>query len=412
MIFPLRLFKGIGIELEYMIVDKQTLKVKPITDKVIFEIAKEYVSDVEFEKIAWSNELVLHVIEFKTNGPAESFEGLSKLFEENVLHVNKILEKYNAMLLPGGAHPLIDPYKETKLWPHENNPVYESYNRIFDCRGHGWSNLQSTHINLPFFDDNEFEKLHAAIRILLPIIPALTASTPILDGKPTGFLDTRLEVYRNNQIKIPFITGNVIPEKVFSKKEYEDKIFKRIYNDIKPFDPENILQFEWLNSRGAIARFDRNTIEIRIIDIQEAPIVDIALVYTIVETLKLITKEKWIDLSSQKLFEEENLKNTLLDVIKNAEETIITDKEFLSAFGLNQNKIKAKDLWKHILNEINLSNNNLNEELINISLKVINEGTLAKRIIKALKDNFSEKNIISIYKKLSDSLEKNELFIP
>ncbi len=412
MIFPLHLFKGIGIELEYMIVDKQTLKVKPITDKVIYEITNEYVSDVEFEKIAWSNELVLHVIEFKTNGPADSFEGLSNLFEENVSHVNRILEKYNAMLLPGGAHPLMDPYKETKLWPHENNPVYESYNRIFDCRGHGWSNLQSTHINLPFFDDYEFEKLHAAIRLLLPIIPALTASTPILDGKQTGFLDTRLEVYRNNQIKIPSITGKVIPEKVYSKKEYEDKIFQRIYNDIKPFDPENILQYEWLNSRGAIARFDRNTIEIRIIDIQEAPIIDIALVYTIVETLKLITNEKWIDLSKQKLFEEENLKNMLLDVIKNAEETIITDKEFLSAFGLNQDKIRAKDLWKHILNEIKLSNKDLNDELLKISLKVINEGTLARRILTALNGDFSEKNIINIYKKLSDSLANNNLFIP
>lgn len=411
MIFPLHLFKGIGIELEYMIVDKQTLKVKPITDKVIYEIAKEYVSDVEFGMIAWSNELVLHVIEFKTNGPAESFEGLSELFEENVLHVNQILEKYNAMLLPGGAHPLMEPYKETKLWPHENNPVYESYNRIFDCRGHGWSNLQSTHINLPFADDKEFEKLHAAIRLLMPIVPALTASTPILDGKKTGFLDTRLEVYRKNQIKIPSITGKVIPEKVYSKKEYEEIIFNKIYNDIKPFDSENILQFEWLNSRGAIARFDRNTIEIRIIDIQEAPIVDVALVYTIVETLKLITKEKWITLSKQKLFEEENLKKILLDVIKNAEDTIIMDKEFISAFGINQEKINANDLWKYILDEIKSSNKELNEKLINISLSVINKGTLASRILKAINGDFSEKNIIEIYNKLANSLVNNKLFI-
>jgi hypothetical protein len=87
------------------------------------------------------------------------------------------------MLLPTGAHPLMDPFTETRLWPHEHKEIYNLYNRIFDCRGHGWSNLQSTHLNLPFSGDAEFKKLHAAIRLLLPLIPALSASTPLLDGK-------------------------------------------------------------------------------------------------------------------------------------------------------------------------------------------------------------------------------------
>ncbi|HAL85576.1 MAG TPA: hypothetical protein DCM31_01010, partial [Deferribacteraceae bacterium] len=37
-----------------------------------------------------------------------------------------------------------------------------------------------------------------------------------------------------------------------------------MYRDIAPYDPECILQEEWLNSRGAIARFDRKAIEIRL----------------------------------------------------------------------------------------------------------------------------------------------------
>ena len=80
------------------------------------------------------------------------------------------------MLLPGGAHPWMDPGREMVLWPHDAHEIYDLYNTIFDCRGHGWANLQSAHLNLPFAGDAEFASLHAAIRILLPLMPALTAS--------------------------------------------------------------------------------------------------------------------------------------------------------------------------------------------------------------------------------------------
>ena len=39
-----------------------------------------------------------------------------------------------------------------------------------------------------------------------------------------------------------------------------------MYRQIAPLDPDHVVQYEWLNSRGAIARFDRNAIEIRVID--------------------------------------------------------------------------------------------------------------------------------------------------
>ena len=60
---PLRihLFQGYGIELEYMIVDRDTLKVKPITDELIKHETGAYQSDFENGIVTWSIELVLHV---------------------------------------------------------------------------------------------------------------------------------------------------------------------------------------------------------------------------------------------------------------------------------------------------------------------------------------------------------------
>lgn len=404
----LHLFEGFGVELEYMIVDNDTLSIKPVADEILREIAGKYVNDVELKEIAWSNELVLHVIELKTNGPAKSLTDLSELFHKNVLHINRILEKHNAKLLPSGAHPFMDPDKETHLWPHEYNPVYESYNRIFDCRGHGWSNLQSLHLNFPFANDEEFGKLHAAIRLILPILPAITASTPIIGGEFTGLLDSRLEYYRNNQKKIPSLSGSVIPERVFTKKEYKEIIFDKIYSDIAPFDPDQIMRKEWLNSRGAIVRYDRYTIEIRTVDIQECPKADIAIVKLISSLLQNLINEKWTNTSTQMAWDEKRLSEIFLSNIKSAEKSIIKDTEYLKMFGMNSSdSCTSKNLWEHIIAQINIDGDAANPLQV-----ILENGSLSSRILKAIGEDYSKDNIINVYKKLGDALIRNEMFVP
>ena len=407
------LFERFGVELEYMIVDKDTLQVKPITDEVLKTVTGEYTSDFENGNIAWSNELVLHVIELKTNGPAESLHNLSQEFENSVIKINEILGKFNAVLLPSGTHPFFEPAGETKLWPHENNPVYEAFDKIFGCSGHGWSNLQSTHINLPFKNDEQFGRLHAAIRFLLPIIPAIAASSPILDQLYTGFTDSRLEVYRKNQVKIPSITGMVIPEPVYSQKDYEEKIFKRIWNDIAPYDEEGILQYEWLNSRGAIARFERNTIEIRVMDIQECPVADIALTGLFISVLMELVNERFIAYQEQKAISTELLSGIFLNCVKHGETAEINDSGYLSAFGITgKTKIQANELWREIYNHITINNNILSIDELKPVETILSNGTLSTRIKKSVGENITREKLIETYKHLSASLKTNELFIP
>ena len=412
MISSIHLFGGFGVELEYMIVDKNSLAVKPISDKIIFDVTGEYVSDVEFNETAWSNELVLHVIEIKTNGPRTDLDKLDELFAKDVKTINKILQNYDSMLLPTGMHPTMNPLKETILWPHEYNNTYKTYNKIFNCKGHGWSNLQSVHLNLPFYNDEEFKKLHAAVRLLLPIIPALSASTPIVDGNSSGYYDTRLEVYRKNQEKIPSIAGKIIPERVFDKAGYKKEILNKIYSDLSLYDKEGILQNEWVNSRGAIARFERNTIEIRIIDIQECPSADLAIVHAIVNILKLLINEKWIKLDDQIKWDEGRLAQIFLKIIMEGENSIIEDEEYLKVFNYTaDSKSSAKDLWKYLVKEIIAGNNKDESWIKNIEL-ILEYGSLSSRIIKSLDGNYSNNKIIETYRKLSESLDNNKIFIP
>lgn len=408
---PLGLFEGYGVEMEYMIVDRDTLNVLPISDKVLEKVSGAIVNEVSRKGMAWSNELVLHVIEIKTDGPATSLHGLGSIFQQEIIEIENILSEFNARLMPGAIHPWMDPFKEIKLWPHEYNPIYEAYNRIFDCRGHGWANLQSTHLNLPFTGDTQFEKLHAALRLILPLIPALAASSPIADGETKPFLDFRMEKYRTNSIKIPSITGKIVPEQVFTKADYKDQIFEKMYNDISPFDPDKILQDEWLNSRGAMSRWDRSAIEIRVIDIQEHPAADIAILEWIVNLAKALTSERWCSVEEQKSWHEEDLYKFLMETIKSGEKAEITNREYLSLFGIKTGSFTAGKLCKTIFDNLKSEFTFTAYSLSNLDI-IFEEGPLARRILHSMPQSFRKADLMNTYQSLCNCVRDGKSFVP
>lgn len=402
------LFEVFGIELEYMLVNNSNFKVAPIVDQLLTKKHGELTADVDNGSIAWSNELVAHVVELKTNGPTADLNNLSKQFHDNVIEVNTILKDLDSMLLPTACHPLMNPLKDTELWKHSYSEVYELYNRIFNCKGHGWSNVQSTHINLPFYDDKEFEKLHAAIRVILPLIPGLCASSPILEGTNTGFKDTRLEYYKTNQKEIPEMTGLVIPERVFTKADYHTTIFEPIKRAIRPHDTKNILDHHFLNSRGAIARFDRNAIEIRLVDIQESPKADIAICVLIIEVLKLLVDKKLGSIQQQKKWQKQDLFDILNPIIKNAETFKVTNLEYLKLFNIEKDST-VQNIWKHLYD---LAKPNIHESHHDALDIILTQGTLASRILKAVGSDYSEQNISKVYTQLAKCLHANTMFEP
>ena len=79
-----KLFEVTGIELEYMVVDRDTLKVLPIVDKLFEDVTGKITSDVERGDVEWSNELVSHVVELKTAKPTKKIPSFRKKFASEV----------------------------------------------------------------------------------------------------------------------------------------------------------------------------------------------------------------------------------------------------------------------------------------------------------------------------------------
>jgi len=398
-------FTAVGIELEYMIVDRDTLSVRPIADELLCREAGDYVCEVERGLLDWSNELVLHLVEVKNHLPGP-LEPLPAAFQAEIQAINRALEPLGARLMPSGAHPWMDPARETRLWPRQHADLYQTYHRIFDCHRHGWSNLQSMHLNLPFADDAQFARLHAAARLILPILPALAASSPIIEGRPSGFLDTRMEAYRTHPIKVPSLIGRVVPDTLSSRAEFATQVLEPMYRDIAPFDPAGSLRHEWLNCRGAIPRFDRHAVEIRIIDVQECPAADIAIAAAATAVVKALYDGKWSSLEEQQAIATDDLADILFACIHDGERTVIGSGEYLRLLGFPGTRCEARELWRHLTGMVS-------DETWLPTLKILlDHGPLSRRILNATGPKPDLARLKAVYRELCDCLEQGRLFLP
>jgi gamma-glutamyl:cysteine ligase YbdK (ATP-grasp superfamily) len=400
------LFERFGIELECMIVDAETLAVRSFADRLLVGESGQPEAEIVVGPLLWSNELVMHVLEFKTGEPAPSLHGLIDPFQQSIVLANQKLAQYGGQLLPSGMHPTMNPTHEVKFWPHEYSSVYQTFDRIFDCRGHGWANLQAAHLNLSFRDDDEFARLHAAVRVVLPLLPALAASSPLMEGRPTQWLDTRLEVYRHNAARVPSVSGLVIPEPATSEDEYRRIILERIYTDLEPHDPEGVLRDEWVNARGAIARFDRGTIEIRVLDTQECILADLAIAGAAAAVIRMLAEEATAPIAAMNRLPTEQLAHILAATIADGDTTTIEGREFLEVFGwMRGSSVRASELWSHLI-ERYLDDGEDRPRWEAALETILSEGCLARRILRRVGDDPTHQSIAAVYRALVQSLHR------
>jgi hypothetical protein len=410
-----------GIEIESMLVDATTFDVSPKADLVLRSAEAqrrgvaaaqcEWTGDFGDGRIEWSNELVNHVVEFKTAVPERDLSGLAEAFRASQRRCDEIARAHGARLVPGAMHPWMDPRRETHLWRHDNQEVYSAYDRLFDCKRHGWSNLQSVHLNLPFANDDEFARLMAAVRVVLPLVPALAAGSPFVEGRLTGLLDNRLEVYRTNSAKVGAMTGAVIPEQAFDRDTYRRVVFDAIDAQLAALGADEILfGVEWTNARGAIARFDRMAIEIRLIDAQECAAADVAVAAAVAALVRGLVEERWSSAAQQRAFGGEALLGLLVDATACGRKAVVPP-GFAALFGAER-ATTASDLLRSCVPQVFRGPAEL-EEPLRIALEV---GTLSERLVAALGPRPAAEQprrvLAGLLERLANGLLEGRSFVP
>jgi carboxylate-amine ligase len=400
-------FATYGIEIEYMIVDSGSFEILPVADRLLAHLRGGIPgNEARIGPLCWSNELALHVIEVKAADPVTDLLGLAPSFQAQVRSVNECLREHGACLMPTAMHPWMNPVLESHLWPHEDHEIYEAFDRLFDCRGHGWTNLQSSHLNLPFEGEAAFLSLYHACRVILPLLPALAASSPLMDGAPTGRLDNRLHVYQGNCARFPTITGQVIPEPVTSITQYRHQVLNSMYDEVARVDLGGELQHEWLNARGVIARFERNTLEIRVFDCQEHPSVDVAL-QSVAETLVRYLMAT-CSVTQLAAVPQEFLVGLFRRGVESAGNAILDGNELSAVLALPRANLTLRQIWEHLSAGPALAE--LPAQARGHLEAILESGCLGERILQALDGNYSRGAMVAVYRRLAQSLDSGQMF--
>ncbi len=266
-----------GPEHEFSVVG-DNLGALPIVDRIIKDYCGKIVNFVERSAFTFGKELQLHVMEVKANYPFKYPQQFEETMQCAINELSGFLQKrFHAHLLGTGMHPLLG-LDDTGVWHHRHRKIYEEYRKIFNLKRHGWLNIQSLHLNLPYGNEEEGIKLHNQLAGLCAYLPAISASSPVCEGRLGSNVDNRLFFYKENQREVPSVTGDVIPEYVHSFEEYKRIVIGRYSSDLARTGADAVLLMrEWVNSRGVIFRFDRKALEIRVIDEQECIRADVAL---------------------------------------------------------------------------------------------------------------------------------------
>lgn len=259
----LALSTSVGTEHEYSINDRD-FQPLPISDRIIERIHGSLEHEVSFGGIKVSKELQKHALELIPARP-----GTLSYLEDN-LHrglVELLRATNNEYRFLGlGMHPLLK-LEQTTYWDHDEQEYYHTYDRLFNIKQHGWLNIQALQINLPYRNMDELVAAFNKIRALIPYLVAVSASSPMVEGNLTDYMDNRLIYYRENQARMPEICHDILPERLDGVEDYI-KVNRGIYSELKRRSAK-ILCREWVNSRGVIVRFTRKCLEVKAIDEQE-----------------------------------------------------------------------------------------------------------------------------------------------
>jgi hypothetical protein len=200
----------------------------------------------------------------------------------------------------------------------------------------------------------------------------------------------------------------VIPEPLFTRVGYE-ALLETLYADLAPLDPAGTLRREWVNARGCIARFDRMALEIRLLDMQECPRADLAIAAAVSLVVRSLCDPAPAHQGRLRGLETHALARLLRAVASAAEAAKIDDRDYLRALGLPDTPRTAGEIWRELV-ERDMRSEPSAAEHLPVLERLLEEGSLARRILRSAGTTPSREELRSLYQKLGDCLRKGHLF--
>jgi gamma-glutamyl:cysteine ligase YbdK (ATP-grasp superfamily) len=383
----------LGPEHEFSLVNSE-MKPMPIAEKVVNEYYGRISNALYLTRYAIRIEFPLHIVEIKARNPFNSPELLEESMQAAVgSFLEFIANKYHANLLGTGMHPTLH-LEETGTRP--NDKIAQELSKVFPLRRHGWLNIQSFQLNLPYSTEEEAVSLHNALTHLCAYLPAISASSPICEGHLTPYDDFRLYNYQMKCREIPSIAGDVVPEYISSFSQFRNEVSDRYSSDLSNAGVSIEDFADYVNQRNVVFKFARKAIEIRVMDEQECIKSDVALSCFIRSTIRGLLA------LNDGLLSHKILVNDYNSIIKNG----------LEAEVLNPRGKTARQICQYFFNLASEYADEKEKKYLWIIEKRIKEGNLSKlirrRVVNRAQKTTFDEAVISVYSELARCVSDNQ----
>lgn len=238
---------------------------------------------------------------------------------------------------------------------------------------------QGLRLELPFGKPGDFGKLMAAVRVALPLIPAISASTPFSGGKAAGVRSSRLRAWLDEADRHPARVSGFIPEPLFDLADHDREVLGPIAQALGPSGRDGAIDPTLLDWRAASVSHDPDAIVINAIDMQENPAADMAVLEFVIAVLRALTSGRWVSSYLQRAWSTGDLMAVMSATIAQGGQAVITNRDYLLMFGLmKQEELPAAKLLQHIFVELygDLSANARDHVAL-----IIEHGELAGRLL-------------------------------
>ncbi len=376
------MLSGREIELEYIIVEKETLIIMPLADMLLEKASGEECSVFYPEEgkrnLSWSYKSLPHAVNFKIEISSCNIREAENIIHRQVIRANSILEDFAAVLLPASFHPFMDFAEITQ----ENEQAL--YGKNIDI----FFNLHFMTLVLPFRNSDEYYRLHSAVRLIMPLIPSLTSSSPLEESKFTGYLDSCMMLFRDRYSCINDSMISVIPEPAGEADYPAGK------------EPDN---YRGKNMDLVSADFSRGKMIIRLFNMQESPHADFAIARFITYVLEILVNSGCRE-GKPAPVDSGELLSLFEDVIKEGMTAVTYSRYYLEMLGIeDQEKMSAWGIWMLLSKKVK-DYSGLKFPPVENILKI---GSLSERIIKSVKRS----TVKETYHELIKCLEENRMML-
>jgi gamma-glutamyl:cysteine ligase YbdK (ATP-grasp superfamily) len=268
-------------------------------------------------------------------------------------------------------------------------------------------NVHASHLNLPMGGEADALAMHTAAALLIPYLPALAASSPMHDGELQPSADARLAWILEHQARIPESCGELVPEYVGSLGEYRKNILQPMYAALDRLPDAGAIRYDFFNARGAVFKFHRRAMEVRVLDTQECVKMDVAVAVFVRSALKHLSAR--VRAGRVVLPPHELLVHDFRACIRDGSQALVTAPHL----GM-EGPVPARDALRVLLEGARRAVRRDEAHYLDLAGRMIETGTLSEHIRAELApfagaddEQFTEA-ARHIYIELMDCLEANE----